>query len=398
MNICFIGTDIGPSVNGAFVRGHVNNVVRLSKELTQMGHKIHIITNMPKFSNPILCKKWMHFADVSCFSTIFPSLKANGPEFAIKALDRVISDSRKGCFDIINVHSGFPALGILSALSKRLTKHKTVHTLYSPFDYSFNDSILDRLITSKITFSSFSSLDGLVAVSENVRRSLLSRRVDSKKIRVIPPVISEEFLCDDGHSQEMRVRLKIYDHAPVVTYIGGFEASKGLTLLLQIIAEVVSRIPKVVFIIALNIPNSDHRIKMLELSLHSYGFSRNVRLIGITDKIADILRICDVFVAPYLHTMGVADYPLAVFEAMAMSKTVIAFDVGGISSMLSEERGILIQPGDTMGFAETVVRMVNKRAEVNTMGKAASEYVAQNFYVKNVATKTIKLFEDLLDG
>ena len=35
LNICFIGTDIGPSANGTFVRGHVNNVVRLSKELAR---------------------------------------------------------------------------------------------------------------------------------------------------------------------------------------------------------------------------------------------------------------------------------------------------------------------------------------------------------------------------
>jgi glycosyltransferase involved in cell wall biosynthesis len=398
MNVCFIGTDIGPSVNGTFVRGHVNNIVRLSRELTQMGHNVHIITNKPRFSHPALYEKWMNYAQVSYFPTIFSSLKENGPEFIIKALIRVISDKNQRSFDIVNVHSGFPALATLSALSRKFTKLKTVHTLYSPFDYALNNSILDRLFLSRITRSSFSSLDKLVAVSENVKRSLISRHVDEGKIIVIPPAISEDFLRPHLNFQSVRLNLGIDAAAPVVTYMGGFEGSKGLAVLMQIIAAVVSKIPEVVFVVALNRSADDPRLKMLEMDLQKCGFSKNIRLVGITDKIADILRIGDVFVAPYLHTMGVADYPLAIFEAMAMGKVVIAFDVGGISEMLNEERGIKIRPGDTVSFVENVVRIIRNKAEVNNMGKAASQFVIQNFSAEIVATKTIELFTDLMEN
>jgi glycosyltransferase involved in cell wall biosynthesis len=398
MNVCFIGTDIGPSVNGTFVRGHVNNVVRLSKALTRMGHNIHIITNKPGFSHPALYEKWMNYAQVSYFPTMFPSLKENGPEFVIRALSRIISDRNKSPFDVVNVHSGFPALATLSALSKKFTKLKTVHTLYSPFDYALNNSILDRLVLSRITRSSFSSLDKVVAVSENVRQSLISRHVDEDRITVIPPAISEDFLRPHLDSQNVRLSLGIDEAAPVVTYMGGFEGSKGLKILLQIIAAVVIRIPEIVFVIVLNRPADDPRLKMLEMDLQKRGFSKNIRVVGITDRIADILRIGDVFVAPYLHTMGVSDYPLAIFEAMAMGKVVIAFDVGGISEMLTKERGIAIQLGDTTSFVENVVRIIRNRAEVNNIGRAASQFVVQNFSAKIVAAKTIELFTDLVEN
>ena len=398
MRICFIATDIGPSMSGTFVRGHVNNIVRLSRALTQMGHNIHIITNKPGFSHPTLYEKWMPHAQVSYFPTMFPSLKANGPEFAIKALSKIISGRHKRPFDIVNVHSGFPALAILSALSKKFTKFKTVHTLYSPFDFALNNSILDRLFLYRITCSSFSSLDKIVAVSENVKRSLISRHVDENRITVIPPAISEDFLRPHLNSQNVRVILGINKAAPVVTYMGGFEGSKGLVLLLKIIAAVIIKIPEVVFVVALNRPADDPRLKMLQMDLQKRGLSKNIRVVGITDRIADILRIGDVFVAPYLHTMGVADYPLAIFEAMAVGKVVVAFDVGGISEMLNEERGIAIRPGDTVSFVENIVRILRNKAEANNIGKAASQFVVQNFSAEIVAGKTIELFTDLLEN
>jgi glycosyltransferase involved in cell wall biosynthesis len=398
MNICFIGTDIGPSMSGTFVRGHVNNVVRLSRALTRRGHNVHIITNTPSFSHPALYEKWMNYVQVSYFPTMFPSLKENGPEFAIKALSKILSDRHKRPFDIVNVHSGFPVLAILSALSKKFTNFKTVHTLYSPFDYALNNSILDRLVLYRITCSSFSSLDKIVAVSENVRRSLISRHVEADRITVIPPAISEDFLRPHFNSKNVRVSLGIDEVAPVVTYVGGFEGSKGLEVLLQIIAAVIIKIPEVVFIIALNRSADDPMLKMLEINLQKRGLSKNIRVVGITDRIVDILTIGDVFVAPYLHTMGVADYPLAIFEAMAMGKVVIAFDVGGISEMLNEERGIVIRLGDTGLFVENIVRIIRNKAEVNNISKAASQFVVQNFSEKIVATKTIELFTNLLEN
>jgi glycosyltransferase involved in cell wall biosynthesis len=137
---------------------------------------------------------------------------------------------------------------------------------------------------------------------------------------------------------------------------------------------------------------------MLEMDLQNHRFSENIRVVGITDRIADILRAGDVFVAPYLHTMGVADYPLAIFEAMAVGKVVIAFDVGGISEMLNEERGIAIRSGDTDSFVENVVRVIKNKASFTRMGKAAAQYVVQNFSPEIVATKTVDLFTDVMEN
>jgi len=45
MNICFLGLEIIPAKDGAFVGGIANNVVRFAKGLAKRGHQIHIITS-----------------------------------------------------------------------------------------------------------------------------------------------------------------------------------------------------------------------------------------------------------------------------------------------------------------------------------------------------------------
>lgn len=396
MNICLIGTDIGPSIEGAFVRGHVNNIIRLSKEFERMGHMVHIITNIPKFSHPTFYEKWMNYTHVTYFPVVSTSLSGKGSEFAIKALNKVISTRSTNSFDILNVHSGFPILATLSALSKKISKLKTVHTLYSPFEYSFNNSIFDRVCLSSIITSLFSSLDKIIAISGNVRTSLISRHINQERITVIPPAVDMGFFNSNLDSRSVRLALDIDEKAPIVTYLGGFERSKGLTVLMRAIPRVVSEIPDVIFIVALNESPNDPYFNAFAMKIEKKDFSGNIRLIGITDKIATILGVCDIFVAPYLNTMGVADYPLAILEAMAMGKVVVASNIGGISEIINEKRGILIQPGNPTLLAQSIINLCNDKTKKNSLGSVASRFVATHFSAKVIAARTIETFSELL--
>lgn len=396
MNICLIGTDIGPSKEGTFVRGHVNNIIRLSKEFERMGHMVHIITNIPKFSHSTFYKKWMNYAHVTHFPVISTSPSGRGSEFVIKALNKVISIKSTNSFDLLNVHSGFPILATLSALSKKITKLKTVHTLYSPFEYSFNDSIFDRVFLSNIITSLLSSLDKIIAISGNVRTSLVSRHINQERISVIPPAVDTDFFNSNLDFRSVRLTLDIDQKAPIVTYLGGYETSKGLAVLMRAIPRVVSAIPDVVFIVVLNEAPNDPHFAAIATKTKKKAFSGNIRLMGITDKIATILGACDVFVAPYLNTMGVADYPLAILEAMAMGKVVVASNVGGISEIINEKTGVLIRPDDAILLAQSVINLCNDRKKKNILGSAASRFVARCFSAKVIATRTIEIFNELL--
>ena len=65
-------------------------------------------------------EKWMDYAEVSFFPAMFPSLKANGPEFVIRCLRRVVSDCKYDILIFLIYIRDIPPLAVLSALSKKL--------------------------------------------------------------------------------------------------------------------------------------------------------------------------------------------------------------------------------------------------------------------------------------
>lgn len=67
-------------------------------------------------------------------------------------------------------------------------------------------------------------------------------------------------------------------------------------------------------------------------------------------------------------------FPLAVLEAMALSKPIVAFDVGGISEQLGET-GIVIAPGDTEAMITAIRDLSDNPEKRVALGRAAEARV-----------------------
>ena len=66
---------------------------------------------------------------------------------------------------------------------------------------------------------------------------------------------------------------------------------------------------------------------------------------GSRGRVAETLRRADV----YVHATKADNHPLAVLEALACGVPVVAPRVGGIPEQLTEETGVLVEPGDATG-------------------------------------------------
>jgi len=72
--------------------------------------------------------------------------------------------------------------------------------------------------------------------------------------------------------------------------------------------------------------------------------------------------------------------PLAVLEAMAVGRPVIAARIGGIPELVRDGvDGILIEPGDVGGFAQALRRLHADRSTADSMGAAARQRVGEAF-------------------
>lgn len=109
----------------------------------------------------------------------------------------------------------------------------------------------------------------------------------------------------------------------------------------------------------------------------SLGLDDKFRFLGFCADIKPYAADFDVAVVPSVYADPL---PRAVIEAMALSKPVIAFDVGGVSEMLQGgTTGTLVRAGDSEALAREMVRYLRDPELREAQGRAGRLRVEREF-------------------
>ena len=121
----------------------------------------------------------------------------------------------------------------------------------------------------------------------------------------------------------------------------------------------------------------DHLAECRQLA-STLGIAANVSFLGFRADVRPYLADFDVAVVPSIYPDPL---PRAVIESMALGKPVIAFDVGGVSEMLSEREGILLpgRPPDVEAMAQAMLRLLRDPAARASQGVAARQRAVLQF-------------------
>ncbi len=88
---------------------------------------------------------------------------------------------------------------------------------------------------------------------------------------------------------------------------------------------------------------------------------------------------------------------LSVTEALWKEKVVVATNVGGIPTQITDgENGFLVEPTDMKGFADRVVELLKKPKLREKMGKEGKEEVKEKFLITRLLSDYLDLFHSLL--
>jgi glycosyltransferase involved in cell wall biosynthesis len=101
-----------------------------------------------------------------------------------------------------------------------------------------------------------------------------------------------------------------------------------------------------------------------------------VRLVGWIDDLARLYATIDICALSSLNE----GTPVALIEAMAAAKAVVATRVGGVADVVEHERtGLLVAPRDPEAQADAIVRLAAAPGERSRMGAAGRQAVAERF-------------------
>jgi glycosyltransferase involved in cell wall biosynthesis len=150
-------------------------------------------------------------------------------------------------------------------------------------------------------------------------------------------------------------------------YIGGFhDPVKGGEVLLDALPAIVARHPGVQVTIA-GPGEPPARLAAVNGRATWLGWLD-------ADAKARALREADIFLMPSTSE----GLPVALLEAMAYGKPIVATRVGGIPDVLADgTEGMLVPPGDVAALADAVATLVGDPDRAWRLGRAAKERVAE---------------------
>jgi len=391
MKICMVGFGIGKT-HGAFVGGHVNNVINLSKSLASEGLQIHIVSTPPIHSNnkestviEIQDDVKLHTVNTS-YNTASTAISQKGRlnltsgfESYLKIISTIKNLHKAEKFDIIHGHSGLPLVALIPQYLKIFNNLKSIHTLYCPIERRIYK------ITSKLCIS---KLDSIIALSNNVKYSL-EGIINEDKIKVIPPLI-------DLSRFNLTKYFKKQSETPLILYLGNLSKTKGVNILLESLNLIKNDFPSIKLLIGLDMPLSEFKSRNLDIKekIKRLNLTDNVVPLGIIENLPEVMGMSDIFIAPFLNTQEPADYPLSILEAMACGLPVISTKVGGIPEIVLEgENGILVEPNNPNKLAECIKYLILNKDKRKSMGKKGSKLAID--LNKNIVKDTISTYKEI---
>jgi len=190
-----------------------------------------------------------------------------------------------------------------------------------------------------------------------------------------------------SHLKEKRQELKIPVNYRVIGTIGRLVPIKGIDYFLHAARLILDKRRDICFVVVGEGPEKQ-ALEQLSKKLH---IENNIRFVGSSSAIYDLLNIMDVFVLASLHE----GLPTVLLEALAMGKPVVGTNVGGIPEVIrGNGLGTLVAPKSSPQLADACLSFL----KCSTVGPTVQrqQYIASEFSVEAKGQQLITLYKNLV--
>lgn len=231
----------------------------------------------------------------------------------------------------------------------------------------------------------------VVTIGKYSRRKILQfYNVDPAKIRIVPNGVDTQRFQPTGDCQKVRQRIRAGDRQ-IVLFVGRLIPRKGLGYLVEAAKRIVKERRETLFVIVGNGPLRNRLVSDVE----NAGLAGNFAFLGdVSDEeLPKIYRGCDVFALPSIQE----GQGIALLEAQASAKPVVAFNLSGVTEALrAGETGLLVKPADSGEFAEALLRLLSDVSLRAKMGVAGREFVSRELSWDISARRMLSVYREAM--
>jgi glycosyltransferase involved in cell wall biosynthesis len=299
---------------------------------------------------------------------------------SIRDIFRIYKIIKNEQCDIINTH--LTKCNIMVSIVNLLFRKPTCSTLHNDIIHAGLNSA-QRFIYPYFYKILATLNDGFIVVSEYSKQDLINvAGVNDSKIQVIHNGI-------DLHS------FTNIDHVPkqvnkyIFACVGHLTIEKGHVYLINAIASL-----------------KDHEFEcwiigdgglrgVLEQQVIDNSDEKKIIFLGHRHDVNVLLQQVDSVILPSINE----NLPISILEALALKKSVIASDIGGIAELIVHKKsGILVPPKDSEKLAKAMLQFYNDREYGVSLGEEGYIHVLNNFSSEMMFQKTWSYYNNLIKG
>jgi len=290
---------------------------------------------------------------------------------AARELDRIEPDA-------IHAHGHWYALSAALRHKRRRSEVRVVFTIHTQLD---PELVTRRLVLARL----LSKANTLTAVSQD----LLARTSEAYRISVRTRVTPPGVLLRTSSPEQTRgfqIRYELLDRRPIVAFVGPLTYERkceGIRQLIAAMTTIRSRFPGSVLVIA---GDGSYRA-----GLEAHATRKvpgGVTFLGDVPDPTPLLLVADV----YAHISFQEGLPLALLEAMAAGKAIVASRVGGIPEVIRDgENGFLVD-GDSTQIADRILRLLASETLASRFGSQSLRDVSSLYGPRQCAERFVPLY------
>lgn len=181
---------------------------------------------------------------------------------------------------------------------------------------------------------------------------------------------------------------------PRILFVGFISRLKNLLTLIKAIGIIKVEVPEVKVYVAGEIGEPDY-FREIEQYIIKHELKNHVIFLGQLpeEKLMEEYENCAVLALVSLQENS----PMAIQQAMAAGKAVVAARVGGVPNLVEDGRtGFLVNPGDVQGLAEKIKKILRHKELRERLGRNGKMAAQSRFDTQVIARKTYQLYQKLI--
>ena len=258
--------------------------------------------------------------------------------------------------DIIHLHGYSSAnFGRVAAHKQSIQSVMHEHAILKVQPHQF---LVDKLLRQRT--------DTAVAVSKAVKHFMMNgRSVPAEKINVIWNGINTQNFSkpDIDKAEEFRSQF-VKSGQKLIGTVTRFRKEKGNTYFIEAAQYILRVFKNTHFVLIGDGPERQE----LEALVARLQLQDRIHFVGFVKNVSEALAAFDVAVIPSIRE----GFGLALAEAMAAARPIVASKVGGMVEMAQDKEHVLfVPPADSQAIAESVIRILDNNKLAIQLGKAA---------------------------